>query len=185
MTDSIKIKIVWFYWRNKATTDKHIRFEQPNRSWKQSRQKRLHGMACCIQWGTQRYVPTLSITPYVLSLHFKIYIHSDVYDSYILKSCITCHYACHCFLYNIPFIMFKAWRHISVDKSIFTVHTNITHNLTFWHRSFTFNSNNSPTWCKNFSVHYSDVCLQLNMLQAFSRPSSGAQWLQWQPMVLP
>ena len=51
--------------------------------------------------------------------------------------------------------------------------------LTFWHRSFTFNSNKSPTWCNNFSVSYPDVCLQNNMFRAFSRPSSGAQWLQW------
>jgi hypothetical protein len=36
-----------------------------------------------------------------------------------------------------------------------------------------------------FSVYYPDVCLQLNMFRAFSRPSSGAQWLQWQPLVLP
>jgi hypothetical protein len=56
--------------------------------------------------------------------------------------------------------------------------------LTFWHRSFTFNSNKSPTWCNNFSVYYPDVCLQLNMFRAFSRPSSGAQWLQRQPLVL-
>jgi hypothetical protein len=40
--------------------------------------------------------------------------------------------------------------------------------LTFWHRSFTFNSNKSPTWCNNFSVYYRDVCLQLNMFRAFS-----------------
>ena len=57
--------------------------------------------------------------------------------------------------------------------------------LTFGHRSFTFNSNKSPAWCNNFSVYYHDVCLQLNMFRAFSRPSSGAQWLQWQPLVLP
>jgi hypothetical protein len=57
--------------------------------------------------------------------------------------------------------------------------------LNFWHRSFTYNSNKSPTWCNNFSVYYPDVCLQLNMFRAFSRPSSGAQWLQWQPLVLP
>jgi hypothetical protein len=57
--------------------------------------------------------------------------------------------------------------------------------FTFWHRSFTFNSNKSPTWCNSFSVYYPDVCLQLNMFRAFSRPSSGAQWLQWQPLVLP
>jgi hypothetical protein len=57
--------------------------------------------------------------------------------------------------------------------------------LTFWHRSFTFNSNKSPTWCNNFSVYYPDVCLQLNMFREFSRPSSVAQWLQWQPLVLP
>jgi hypothetical protein len=29
--------------------------------------------------------------------------------------------------------------------------------LTFWHRSFTFNSNKSPTWCNSFSVYYPDV----------------------------
>ena len=57
--------------------------------------------------------------------------------------------------------------------------------LTFWHHSFTFNSNKSPAWCNSFSVYYPDVCLQLNMFRAFSRPSSGAQWLQWQPLVLP
>jgi hypothetical protein len=57
--------------------------------------------------------------------------------------------------------------------------------LTFWHRSFTFNSNKSPTWCNNFSVYYTDVCLQLNMFLAFSHPLSGAEWLQWQPLVLP
>ena len=57
--------------------------------------------------------------------------------------------------------------------------------LTFWHRSFTFNSNKSPTWCNNFTIYYPDVCLQLNMFRAFSRPSSGAQLLQWQPLVLP
>jgi hypothetical protein len=57
--------------------------------------------------------------------------------------------------------------------------------LTFWHRSFTFNSNKSPTWCNSFSVYYPDVSLQLNMFWAFSRPSSGAPWLQWQPLVGP
>jgi hypothetical protein len=50
---------------------------------------------------------------------------------------------------------------------------------------FHFNSNKSPTWCNNFSVYYPDVCLQLNMFRAFSCPLSGAQWLQWQPLVLP
>jgi hypothetical protein len=57
--------------------------------------------------------------------------------------------------------------------------------LTFWHRCFTFNSNKSPTWSNNFLFHYPDVCLQHNTFRAFSRPSSGAQWLQWQPLVLP
>jgi hypothetical protein len=57
--------------------------------------------------------------------------------------------------------------------------------LTFWHRSFTFNSNKSPTWCNIFSVYYPEVCLQLNMFRAFSRPTSRAQWQQWQPLVLP
>ena len=51
--------------------------------------------------------------------------------------------------------------------------------LTFWYRSFTFNSNKSPTRCNKFSVYYPDVSLQLNIFRAFSRPSSGAQWLQW------
>jgi hypothetical protein len=38
---------------------------------------------------------------------------------------------------------------------------------------------------QQFSSLFSDVCLQLNTFRAFSLPSSGAQWLQWQPMVLP
>jgi hypothetical protein len=63
--------------------------------------------------------------------------------------------------------------------------TDQTGTLTFWHRSFTFDSNKSPTWCNNFWVYYPDVCLQLNMFWAFSCLSSGAQWLQWQPLVLP
>jgi hypothetical protein len=57
--------------------------------------------------------------------------------------------------------------------------------LTFWHPSFTFNSNKSSTWRNSFSVYYPDVSLQLKMFRAFFRPSSGAQWLQWQPLVLP
>ena len=36
-----------------------------------------------------------------------------------------------------------------------------------------------------FQSFYPDVHLQLNIFRAFSRPSSGAQWLQWQPLVLP
>jgi hypothetical protein len=47
------------------------------------------------------------------------------------------------------------------------------------------NSNKSPTRCNNFSVYYPDVYFQLNMFRAFFRPSSGAQWLQWQSLVLP
>ena len=62
---------------------------------------------------------------------------------------------------------------------------NIDTRLTFWHRSFTFNSNKSPTWCNSFSVYYPDIYLLLNMFRVFSCPSSEAQWLQWQPLVLP
>ena len=42
--------------------------------------------------------------------------------------------------------------------------------LTFWHRSFTFNSNKSPTWCNIFSVYYPDICLQLNMFRGVFAP---------------
>jgi hypothetical protein len=55
-------------------------------------------------------------------------------------------------------------------------------NLTFWHRSFTINSNKSPTWCNNFSVYYPDVCLQLNMFRRFPahhqelNDCSGSLW---------
>jgi hypothetical protein len=80
------------------------------------------------------------------------------------------------------FVLHKAhwvrrFAHMSKKKAI--------KKLTFWHRSFTFNSNKSPTWYNSFSVYYPDVCLQLNMFRAFSLPSSGAQWLQWQPLLLP
>jgi hypothetical protein len=70
-------------------------------------------------------------------------------------------------------------------KYICTLWGIIINKLNFWHRSFTFNSLKSPTWCNNFSVYYPDICLQLNMFLVFSRLSSGAQWLQWQPLVLP
>jgi hypothetical protein len=44
---------------------------------------------------------------------------------------------------------------------------------------------NQPTRCNNFSSLLLDVYVQLSMFQASSRPSSGAQQLQWKPMVLP
>jgi hypothetical protein len=69
--------------------------------------------------------------------------------------------------------------------NFFRVWTWLTNCLTFWHQSFTFNSNKSPTWSNNFPVYYPDVCLQFNMFRAFSRPFSGAQRLQWQLLVLP
>jgi hypothetical protein len=62
-------------------------------------------------------------------------------------------------------------------------HAGTLYCLSFCHRNCTFNSNKSPTWCNSFSVYDPDVCLQLNMFREFSRPSSGAQWLQWQPLV--
>jgi len=71
------------------------------------------------------------------------------------------------------------------DKSIPLHRVRLPYILTFWHWSSKFNSNKSPTSCNNFSVYYPDVCLQLKMFRAFSRLSSGAQWLQWQPLVLP
>jgi hypothetical protein len=57
--------------------------------------------------------------------------------------------------------------------------------LTFWHPSFTFNSNKSLTWCKIFqfiilTFVYSSTC--------FGRFSSHHQELNdcsWQPLVLP
>jgi hypothetical protein len=71
----------------------------------------------------------------------------------------------------------------TLNRKLITINVCVKCVLTFWHRSFTFNSSISPTWCNNFSVYYPDVCLQLNMFWAFSRPSSGAQWPQWQPLV--
>jgi hypothetical protein len=38
---------------------------------------------------------------------------------------------------------------------------------------------------QNFPVYYPDVYLQLNMFRVFSHPSSGAQRLEWQHLVLP
>jgi len=86
---------------------------------------------------------------------------------------------CACSLHKV-----NEWPKIMHSFNSFWMFNGYT-NLTFWHRSFTFNSNKSPTWCNNFSVYYPDICLQLNMFRAFSRPSSWAQWLQWQPLVLP
>jgi len=43
---------------------------------------------------------------------------------------------------------------------------------------------NQPTRCNNFSSLLLDVYVQLSMFRASSRPSSKAQQLQWQPLVL-
>jgi len=85
------------------------------------------------------------------------------------------------------FTTWLQWRLYETNSHFTSLLTSLTANLylNFWHRSFTFNSNKSQTWCKHFSVYYPDVCLQLNMFRAFSRPSSRAQRLQWQPLVLP
>jgi hypothetical protein len=62
--------------------------------------------------------------------------------------------------------------------------------LNFWHWSFTFNSNKSLTWCKNFSVYYPDVCLQLNMFRAFPAhhqelsDCSGSLWFYLRIVVI-
>jgi len=44
---------------------------------------------------------------------------------------------------------------------------------------------NRPTRCNKFSSLLLDVYVQLNMFRASSLPSSGAQQLQQQPLVLP
>ena len=44
---------------------------------------------------------------------------------------------------------------------------------------------NQPARCNNFSILLLDVYVQLNMFRASSRPTSGAQQLQQQPLVLP
>ena len=44
---------------------------------------------------------------------------------------------------------------------------------------------NQPTRCNNLSSLLLDFYVQLNMFRASPRPSSGAQQLQWQPLVLP
>jgi len=44
---------------------------------------------------------------------------------------------------------------------------------------------NQPTRCNSFSSLLLDFYLQRNMFRASSRPSSGAQQLQQQPLVLP
>ena len=44
---------------------------------------------------------------------------------------------------------------------------------------------NQPTRCNSFSNLLLEIYAQLNMFRASSRPSSWAQQLQWQPLVLP
>ena len=61
---------------------------------------------------------------------------------------------------------------------------------TVWPRSFTFNSNKSPTWCNSFSVYYPDVCLQLKMFRVFSahhqklNDCSGSLWFYLRIVVI-
>jgi hypothetical protein len=43
---------------------------------------------------------------------------------------------------------------------------------------------NQPTRCNNISSLLLEFYVQLNMFRTSSRPSSGAQLMQWQPLVL-
>jgi len=85
-------------------------------------------------------------------------------------------------LYCKGFRNFKMFIYFFLQCLVFATYW--TQLLTFWHWSFTFNSNKSPTWCNSFSVYYPDVCLQINMFWAFSRPSSGAQWMQCSKILM-
>jgi hypothetical protein len=98
------------------------------------------------------------------------------------------YYLLLCILHNTVVLLrdlLTCWPVSKLAVLLFSLAKRINYSLTFWHRSFTFNSNKSPTWCYSFPVYYLDVCLQLNMFRAFSRPLSGVQWLQLQPLVLP
>jgi len=127
---------------------------------------RLHFRVYC---GTVRHFSGKERPGKVYVLRYNFFNHVTAWDAetfFLLQSC----YCVRCWdiLPSSIMLLREMLRHSSFHERC---------NLTFWHRSFTFNSNKSPTWCNNFSVYYPDVCLQLNMFRAFSRPSSGAQWL--------
>ena len=108
-------------------------------------------------------------------MYFKTYLYGQI-ESVMLK-----------FKDDMVIWFFYSFRMpISVSKALrpCSMWLSLPSTINIWHRSFTFNSNKSPTWCNNFSVYYPDVCLQLNMFRAFYRPSLGAKWLQRQPLVL-
>jgi hypothetical protein len=101
----------------------------------------------------------------------KLYFSTcKIFDLSHCFSTIWEHFICICRKIELSHFACKA-----VFVSLVTCIALLTGCLTFWHQSFTFNSNKSPTSCNNFSVYCPDVCLQLNMFRAFSRPSSGAQ----------
>jgi hypothetical protein len=62
--------------------------------------------------------------------------------------------------------------------------------LTFWHWSFTFNSNKWPTWSNNFSVYYPEVCLQSTCFGRFPahhqelNDCSGSLWFYLRIVVI-
>ena len=114
---------------------------------------------------------------------FKFFLFLSTPDVFFLIISLSVVWTCSPVDTDQRFVIYSFFR----NDGIFVPQSNQSHEtiLTFWHRSFTFNSNRSPTWYNNFSVYYPDVCLQLNMFRASSRPLSGAQWLQWQPLVLP
>ena len=76
-------------------------------------------------------------------------------------------------------------RNLYLERSTYFVILNVLMLLVCRWNFISSNSNKSPTRCNSFPVYYPDVYLQLNMSRAFSRPSSGAQLLQWQRLVLP
>ena len=137
----------------------------------------------CWQIGCLHFPVTTQAT--LISVNF-CYSLSEIYSLPALRSNallhtenLFCAYKCACILWkNLHCMVFDVFLYI-----YYWWFTRIL--LTIWNQSFKFNSNKSPNWCINFSIYYPDSCLQLNKFREFSRPSSWAQWLQWQPLVLP
>ena len=161
------VKILSFMW----STNFSQMYERLINSWQQPNICPLQRQVCWRYWEKD-------LRLYLITIRSQPTYHGGNMQCSNVTSVTMTSYNWHCAL-NGQYSVYQP----SVRESCLR-HARFEYTLTFWHRIFTFNSNKSLTWCKSFSVYYPDVCLQLNMFRALSHPSSGAQWLQWQPLVL-
>ena len=142
------------------------------------KERRKQAFTFCTDRPLGRWVPewqTLKTNVFLFIL-FKFHIASLCKRGKLKYPCLLILDTKYTFVIRCGFWLPLGWRSRKIMKHKFKFRKSVHHHTI---------QINQPTRCNNFSSLLLDVYLQLNMFRASSYPSSGAQQLHKQPLVLP